>query len=173
MALYEIAFRGECIPGVPVETVKASVGQLFRADAERVALLFSGRRLVLKGGLEAAAAERFRQAMAKAGAVAYVQETASVEHVELAPPPPLASVTGPRLQVTPRDRYMAAFVDVDAPDYPVAEPGALMQPQAAPVPPPPLDLSRLSLAPAGADLVTAEPKAVAVVPDVSHLKMVP
>jgi hypothetical protein len=172
MALYEIAFSGECMPGMPVETVRANVGRLFRADADRIALLFSGRRLVLKSNLDAAAAERFCQAMAQAGAIAQAVAIGAVETIELAPLP-AASARVPRLQVVPRDEYMAAFVGIDAPDYPMAEAGALMQPPAAPVEAPRLDLSQISLAPVGADLVTPTPEAVPAPPDTSHLKLVP
>ncbi|WP_263260920.1 hypothetical protein [Pseudomonas sp. RIT-PI-S] len=171
MALYEIAFSGQCLPGTDREAVKAKVGQLFRADAQRIELLFSGRRLVIKSQLDAAGAERFRQALERAGAVGEVCAMASVEAIDLAPPPPVDR--GPRAQVIPRDRYMAAFVDVDAPAYDIAEAGALMQVESAPVQAPRLDLSQLSLAPVGADLGTSARPAAPAAPDVSHLKLAP
>lgn len=173
MALYEIAFNGECLPGTRLDTVKANVGQLFRADAERIELLFSGRRLVLKSHLDAAAAERFRQAMANAGAVAQVREIAVEEAIELAPPPVAGAGRGPRAQVVPRDNYMAAFAEVDAPAYDIAEAGALMQPERPPAPAPRLDLSQMSLAPAGADLGTTRASTPPPAPDTSHLKLAP
>lgn len=175
MPLYEIAFRGECLPGHDLDTVKAEVGRLFRADAERTELLFSGRRLVLKAHLELAAAERFRQAMAKVGAWAQVEAMAQpealaqVEAIELAPPP--APTPRSRAKVVPRDNYMAAFAEVDAPAYEIAEPGALMQPDAAPALAPQVDLSGLSLAPAGADLGSQPVTASPAPPDTSHLKL--
>jgi hypothetical protein len=175
MPLYEIAFRGECLPGHDPDTVKADVGRLFRADVERTELLFSGRRLVLKAHLEHAAAERFRQAMAKVGARAEVepmagqQALAEVEAIELAPPPAVAPLA--RAKVVPRDNYMAAFVEVEAPAYEIAEPGALMQPDAAPAPAPKLDLSGLSLAPVGAELGSRPANASPPPPDTSHLKL--
>ncbi|WP_040262198.1 hypothetical protein [Pseudomonas massiliensis] len=175
MPLYEIAFRGECLPGHDPDTVKADVGRLFRADAERTELLFSGRRLVLKAHLELAAAERFRQAMAKVGAWAQVEAmpatapTAEVEAIELAAPPAVAPTA--RAKVVPRDNYMAAFAEVDAPAYEIAEPGALMQPDAAPAPAPRVDLSGLSLAPVGAELGSRPATAAPPPPDTSHLKL--
>ena len=172
MALYEIAFSGECLPGTLPEVVKTSVGQLFRADAQRIELLFSGRRLVLKSHLDAAAAERFRQAMERAGAVAQVVPMEVSQAIELAPPP-AAPAPLPRAQVVPRDVYMAAFVGVDAPAFGIAEAGAPLQAEPPAAAPPPLDLSQLSLAPAGADLgATARPEAPPA-PDTSRFKLAP
>jgi len=174
MALYEIAFSGECLPGTSLETVKANVAQLFRADAERVQLLFSGRRLILKSQLDAAGAERFRQALERAGAVAEVCAIEPMETVDLAPPPAAAPARGPRAKVTPRDNYMAAFVDVDAPAYDIAEAGARMQPEAPPAAAPRVDLSQMSLAPVGADLGSGNSAQPAPPPpDTSHLKLAP
>jgi hypothetical protein len=172
MALYEIAFSGECLPGTPVDVVKASVGRLFRADAQRIELLFSGRRFILKSHLDAAGAERFQQALARAGAVAQVRAMEPVEDLELAPPPP-APAPLPRAQVVPRDRYMAAFVDVDAPAYAIAEAGATLQEQAPAAPPPKLDLSQMSLAPAGVDIGSTAQPASPPAPDTSHLTLAP
>jgi len=174
MALYEIAFSGECLPGTSPETVKANVAQLFRADADRVRLLFSGRRLILKSQLDAAGAERFRQALTRAGALVEVCEIEGVEAIDLAPPPLAAASRGPRAQVIPRDNYMAAFVDVDAPAYDIAETGARMQPEAPPASAPRVDISQLSLAPVGADLGTGEStQPTPTAPDTSHLKLAP
>lgn len=172
MALYEIAFSGQCLPGMDPDVVKASVGQLFRADAQRTELLFSGRRLILKSHLDAAAAERFRQALERAGAMAQVCAMDEIEAIELAPPPP-APAPLPRAQVFPRDRYMAAFVEVDAPAFGIAEPGAPLQQEAPAAPPPRLDLSQLSLAPAGADLGGITQPSAPPAPDTSHLKLAP
>lgn len=171
MALYEIAFSGECLPGAQLDVVKASIGQMFRADAQRVELLFSGRRLILKSHLDAAAAERFRHALAQAGAVAEIVPMGAVQTIELAPPPAPAPL--PRAQVVPRDVYMAAFVNVDAPAYDIAEPGAALQEHTRATPPPQLDLSQLSLAPVGADIGGTARPAAPPAPDTSHLKLVP
>lgn len=171
MALYEIAFSGQCLPHTRLDAVKAGVGQMFKADAQRVELLFSGRRLILKSHLDAAAAERFRHALERAGAVAEIVPMGALQTIELAPPP--ASAPVPRAHVVPRDVYMAAFVNVDAPAYDIAEPGAALQEHIRATPPPQLDLSRLSLAPAGADIGTTARPAAPPAPDTSHLKLAP
>jgi len=76
-----------------------------------------------------------------------------------------------RLTIAPRDEYMAAFAEVDAPNFGIAPLGDDLQdgkpePQA-----PPLDLSQFSLAPAGSDMGQAQAVSDAPVPDISHLKL--
>lgn len=201
MKLYEIVFSGQLVPGAQLDRVKANLAKLFQADAQRIALLFSGRRLVLKNNLDQAAAEKYRATLERAGALAEVVEMAvqvqveperelppqpmEVEEVELAPPPDEPSWTrrGPRAssapettpgktsKLEPRDVYMAAFVDVEAPDFTLSELGRNVQdPKAAPVAPR-LDLSGLSLAPAGSDMGQTKPVEHVIVPDISHLKL--
>ncbi len=137
MSVYEIVFSAELVAGAQPEKVRANLGKLFNADAERLELLFSGRRLVLKNNLDAATAEKYRATLERAGARVHVLEMNTplpMEEVELAPPPDAPtwlrksqatpqSGTG-RLQIKPRDAYMAAFASVDAPDYSVAEAGS-------------------------------------------------
>jgi hypothetical protein len=66
---------------------------------------------------------------------------------------------------------MAAFVDVEAPGFTLSEPGQDVQDPKAPARAPQLDLSGLSLAPAGSDLGQEKPEVHARVPDVSHISL--
>jgi hypothetical protein len=178
MNLYEIVFSGQLIAGAQLERVQANLGKLFQADAQRLALLFSGRRLVLKNNLDATAAEKYRSTLERAGAlVEVVVMEQLIEEVELAPPPDEPSyfrrspVSTGRLKIAPRDGYMAAFVDVVAPDFALFEAGSDLQ-DAKPEPVAPrLDLSRLSLAPAGSDMGQVEKPTPGPAPDTSHLRL--
>jgi hypothetical protein len=166
MNLYEIVFSGQLVPGAQLERVQANLGKLFHSDAQQLQLLFSGRRLVLKNNLDVEAAEKYRSTLERAGAQVEVLEMPSPE----ADPDAPASQPG-RLQVTPRDVYMAAFVAVDAPDLEVCEVGTDMQdPKPAPVAPA-LDLSQLSLAPVGGELGQLPKPQAGPVPDTSHLTL--
>lgn len=176
MSRYEIVFSGQILPGADLETVKANLAKLFQADAQRIALLFSGRRLVLKNNLDAAAADKYRTALERAGArIDVVDMDAPVEEIELAPPPAPSEEAAPfapgRLKVTPRDEYMAAFADVDAPDFGLAPVGADLQDAKAEPRAPQVDLSQFNLAPVGSDMGQARPASVAPAPDTSHLKL--
>lgn len=196
MKLYEIVFSGQLVPGAQAERVQANLAKLFQADAQRIALLFSGRRLVLKNNLDEAGAEKYRSTLERAGAFVEVvampveaepepADEVEVEEVELAPPPdeptwtrkpslatghPATQPPGKR-QVKPRDVYMAAFTEVQAPDFTIAELGTEVQdPKASPAAPR-LDLSGLSLAPAGSDIESLKRPAAGPAPDTSHLSL--
>jgi hypothetical protein len=180
MNLYEIVFTGQLVPGAQRDRVEANLGKLFQADAQRLALLFSGRRLVLKNNLDEAAAEKYRSTLERAGArVEVVDMHLDMEEVELAPPPDAPGFYRPsqpaqakrRLQVAPRDAYMAAFSEVDAPDFSIAEVGSALQAPKAPAQAPRLDLSKMSVAPVGSDMGEIERPKTGPVPDTSHLKL--
>ncbi|HSC83013.1 MAG TPA: hypothetical protein VLC30_05305 [Pseudomonas sp.] len=182
MSLYEIAFAGQLVPGAQLALVKENLARLFQADEQRIALLFSGRRIVIKSNLDAAGAEKYRATLERAGAVAIVQSLA-VEEVELAPPPavqaqaPAAPATSARVssapgaRVIPRDEYMAAFADVEAPDFGIAPVGVDLQDAHPDAQAPQVDLSQFSLAPVGSDMGQAKAAPAAPPPDTSHLKL--
>lgn len=182
MARYEIAFSGQLVPGARLELVKANLAKLFQADEQRLALLFSGRRIVIKSNLDAAGAEKYRSTLERAGAqVEVVDLDQAIEEIELAPPPadPVAGVGASgepvvgRLQVAPRDEYMAAFAEVDAPDFGIAPLGADVQDDKPSPVAPALDLSQFSLAPVGSDMGEAKKAPAGPPPDISHLKLQP
>jgi hypothetical protein len=177
MNLYEIVFTGQLVPGAQRELVEANLAKLFQADAQRIELLFSGRRLVLKNNLDEAAAEKYRSTLERAGAlVEKVDMQVDMEEVELAPPPDAPGFNRPvqpghRSQVVPRDAYMAAFSAVDAPDFSIAEVGSDMQDPKAETPAPRLDLSQISLAPVGSDMGQLERPKPGPAPDTSYLSL--
>jgi len=183
MPRYEIAFSAQLVPGAQLELVKTNLAKLFQADEQRLALLFSGRRIVIKSNLDAAGAEKYRSTLERAGAVAEVVcLDDEIEEIELAAPPVAAPLGAPnpaavsskpagRLQVTPRDEYMAAFADVDAPDFGIAPLGGDVQDSKPPVQAPALDLSQFSLAPPGSDMGEVKKAPAGPPPDISHLKL--
>jgi len=182
--LYEIAFQGELVAGADAQQTRQNLMRLFQADEQRIAVLFSGRRMIIKNRLDAATAERYRATLAQAGArveVAPMAETVepAAAPVETRQPTPATTATATpqsaergSLSVAPRDAVMAAFVDVQAPDFGLAPVGADLQDEAAPVAPPRVDLSHLSVAPVGSDLGPASEALPVAVPDTDHLTLV-
>ena len=189
MTRYEIAFSGRLVEGAPLVSVQANLARLFQADAQRIAQLFSGRRVVIKNNLDEVGAEKYRLTLERAGAVVEVLAML-VEEVELTPPPApvpvaaastvaavaaVAAVASPaspgRLQVAPRDEYMAAFVDVEAPDFGIAPVGVDLQDAKPEAPAPVVDLSQFSLAPAGSDMGQAKTAPAGPPPDTSYLSL--
>jgi len=179
MSRYEIAFSGELVAGAQPELVQANLARLFQADAQRIAQLFSGRRIVIKSNLDAAAAVKYRATLERAGArVEVVDLDMFIEEVELAPPPveQADAVAAPaarpgRLQVAPRDEYMAAFSEVEAPDFGIAPVGSDLQDARPAAQAPKVDLSQFSLAPVGSDMGQARDAPGAPPPDISHLRL--
>lgn len=169
MPLFEIAFQGQVRSGVTQDQARARIGQLFQLGGEQLDVLFSGRRVVIKQGLDESAAEKYRQAIERAGALC------SIDPMDAAGEPvkPHSQATGQpqSSHVEPRDAYMAAFSDVQAPDFGIAPAGANMQDEYDTFTPLPIDLSALSLAPPGADLDQLKPAIDARVPDTDHLKL--
>lgn len=175
MSRFEIAFSGRLLPGAAPEQVRANLARLFQADEQRIALLFSGRRVVIKTDLDEAAAEKYRATLERAGALAEVRALDTVAPspapAPVAAPVAPAAVTAAAGKVAPRDEYMAAFVDVEAPDFGIAPVGADLQ-EARPEPAAPaLDLSRISLAPVGSDMGELPREAGGPPPDTSHLHL--
>ncbi|MBQ0743257.1 MAG: hypothetical protein KBT85_08160 [Pseudomonas sp.] len=177
MPLFEIAFHGQVRPGVTPEQARARIGQLFQVGDEPLNVLFSGRRVVIKQGLDEASADKYRQAIERAGAVCSVD---SMEQEETpASFTSAAANAGPSAQphptggtsVRPRDAYMAAFSEVDAPDFGIAPVGADMQDEYEEFVDLPIDLSALSLAPAGSDLEQLRPEVAPVKPNIDHLRL--
>jgi hypothetical protein len=185
MASYEIAFAGQLVPGAQGELVKANLAKLFQADTQRIALLFSGRRIVIKNNLDAAGAEKYRATLERAGALVEVSVMPAAGAAEQpARPAEPSQVQAPtaagesraesapgRLKVLPRDEYMAAFAEVDAPDFGIAPLGDDLQDDKPDAQAPELDLTQFSLAPPGSDMGQARTEPAAAPPDISHLKL--
>lgn len=175
MAAFEVVFHGRVRPEVAPEQARARIGQLFQVGERQLDVLFSGRRIVIKQGLDQAAAEKYRQAIERAGALCEIQvmdEGASAD----APPPSTPSAAAQPEQrrvetLAPRDEFMAAFSDVEAPDLPLAPLGADMQDSYAEHAPLDLDLSAFSLAPPGSDLQQLSSPPAPTAPDTSHLSV--
>ncbi len=65
---FDIIFRGDIVFGHQLADVKLRLQQLFKADAAKVDALFSGRPVPLKRGLDLASAEKYKEALIRAGA---------------------------------------------------------------------------------------------------------
>lgn len=66
---YDLVFSGQVVKGVDLAVAKKNIGQLFKLDAKKVEALFSGKKVVLKRGLNMDAAGKYRVAIKKAGAL--------------------------------------------------------------------------------------------------------
>ena len=170
---FAVIFKGRLVDGVDPAAVRANLAKLFNADAARIEKMFSGQTVIIKKGLDEAAAQKYRAALGKAGAVveivaagapakapaevpaaAAVTPTADAASAETTAPatPQRAASAAP--QTVPR-----AFSDAQAPPDPlaadVAEPGATLV-EAAPPAAPDIATDHLSMAEPGVTLVEPE-----------------
>ncbi|HIQ52245.1 MAG TPA: hypothetical protein EYH51_03085, partial [Pseudomonas pachastrellae] len=67
MTRFEVVFQGQVQPGAALDQVRANVGKLFQVSGSQLDALFSGRRIVIKQGLDQVAAEKYRIALERAG----------------------------------------------------------------------------------------------------------
>jgi hypothetical protein len=74
--LYNVTFEGKVAPGKEVEAVKWAIMDLLKVDSRGIERIFSGRPILLKKGVNAGTAERYRKAIEAAGAVCKVEPMA-------------------------------------------------------------------------------------------------
>src|SRR5690606_38922405 len=153
---------------------------LFQVGERQLEVLFSGRRIVIKQGLDEAGAQKYRDAIERAGALCEIvpmaDEQVSAPASEPAPAPapapePARPAATAAAAIQPRDEYMAAFRDVQAPDLPIAPLGADMQDSYSEFTPLDIDLSAFSLAPVGSDMGQLPRSPAGPIPDTSHLHL--
>jgi len=163
---YAVIFRGTLVEGTDPAAVRANLAKLFNADATRIEQMFSGQTVIIKKGLDAAGAEKYRAALAKAGALVEIvepQTAATAPSTTAANPsvtPALPARPVPSAAGLPPSTVPAAFATRDAPPEPLAatlaDPGAILVDYTPPSPPA-IATEHLSMAEPGATLVTAEP----------------
>ena len=70
--LFEIAFSGQIVDGADLQLVKQKIALVFKADEERLAQMFSGRRVLIKRQADEITMIKYRGAFQKAGAICEV-----------------------------------------------------------------------------------------------------
>lgn len=174
---YDIYFRGEILPGADAAQVKSAIAQIFKADAAKLAILFSGKVNTIKKSVDKATAAKYQQAFKKAGAKAVITLAKQVQSSE----PPAAPVTAqqenvppskpdntPAIQqaiadanwdvlpsgsdlLKPDERRDIPDVDIDTSSIKVVSPFAEIEVDNKPIPPAP-DTSHISVAEVGEDM---------------------
>lgn len=136
---FDIIFRGDIVFGHQLVEVKAKLQQLFKADAAKIDALFTGRPVPLKRNLDEVTANKYRDALIKAGAMVEV----------------CSSDTSPA-NAAPKPAPVRRVVEAAAPVWTLAPLGSDLLPAkerpAAPVPVS-VDISGLSLRAAEGNLV--------------------
>lgn len=167
--LFEVAFSGKIAEGADLAQVKAKVGAMFKADAAKLAQLFSGSRIVIKKNIDAATAKKYQVALKNAGAVCEVK---SLSKAAATAPPAPAKAAQPAGDTRPASATTASKVVAsdDIPAAPQTDPlgitaadisdlsasiapvGSQMQDEIKQVAEPQLDIGSMAMAPVGSDL---------------------
>ncbi len=84
---FSIFYAGQLLPGCERDTVRAGLGQLFKASEAQLDSLFSGDPVAVKRGCDRATAAKYQQAMREAGAEPIIRRESAV------PTPPAEPAT--------------------------------------------------------------------------------
>jgi hypothetical protein len=76
---FDIIFRGDIVFGHQLADVKVRLQQLFKADAAKIDALFTGRPVPLKRNLDLESANKYRDALIKAGAQVELSATVGAQ----------------------------------------------------------------------------------------------
>lgn len=156
---FDIIFRGDIVFGHQLADVKLRLQQLFKADAAKIDALFTGRPVPLKRNLDEPTANKYRDALLKAGAM--VDVCSSDKSPANAPTKPVAPARAVPVAETARSEWTLAPVGADL--LPASE-------RSAQIATPKIDTGGLSLRPAEGNLVDSreipkEPAAPVDIPD--------
>ena len=56
--MFQLVFKGECVPGTDLETARNNARTLFKASLDQVDRMFSGQPVVIRNKLEEVQAEK-------------------------------------------------------------------------------------------------------------------
>ena len=82
---YKVVFLGEIFPGNQLDQVKSKLANLFKVDIQTIEKIFSGNPHKIKSNLDQGNARKYSYAMAKLGAVTYIEQEI-IEYLEPAEP---------------------------------------------------------------------------------------
>ncbi len=191
--LFEVAYSGEVADGADLDDVKAKVGKIFNADADKLAALFSGKRIVIKKNIDQATAAKYRTALNRAGAVCEVvpMGSAAAAAAPAASPPaatPAPAAAAPAAPAPAAHQYEAGDYG-DVPPPPQTDPlgitpdqiedlvadiapvGSELQSAYGAAEEPQIDISGLDVAPVGADLSDGRKEPEPPPPDTSGITL--
>lgn len=188
--LYEIAFSGQIVEGADLDTVKLHIGRMFKADENRLAQMFSGRRVLIKRQTDAATMARYRGAFEKAGAICEVRLLSNDADMVTAAPPANDQTSANTAKASSGEPYQSRYPEsdqvpqallsdplgiegakIEALQADIAPVGSQMQHQIIEPPEAEFDLNGLDVAPIGSTLATDAKESPPPLPDTSELSL--
>jgi hypothetical protein len=150
-ARYNVYFAGQIQPGQDLASVRDKLAKLFNADQQTLDKLFSGKAQLLKRDCDQATAQKYKQAMERAGAQPIVKASETTAAVEKPPAPAAPS----KLSAAERIAALAAAPDEASYRTTEAAPPAAEQPTDS-------VQEGIDLAPPGTEVLRANERAEAV-----------
>lgn len=92
---FRLVFKGECYPGHDPQAVRAAVVAALKLDDQRAARMFSGRRVVLRKGVDLPAAHRYIVRLSALGAVVHAEPPLPAPAMAAAPDRPSMASDAP------------------------------------------------------------------------------
>ena len=148
--LFDIFFRGQIMEGRDPAAVKEEIAKLFKADADKVARLFSGKPTCIKSGVDQETAARYRDAIRNAGALVEIRPAAQTMEEEAPKPAAVPTSEPPAVE--------SLATETEDGDMVLLPPntGSLIDCAQEVVPEPIPNISSISLAPEGATIDESE-----------------
>lgn len=134
---FDVVFFGILQPGKDKETVMQNMAKLFKTDAKKLAPYFAGGRKVIKGKINARAAEKYVTALENVGLVVKLEACDTTEKSSKT-----ASSSTPEAPAVDTSGISVAPVGADVIENPVEAPAQKID-----------DISDISMAEAGADVI--------------------
>ena len=168
-ARYNIYYAGQLLEGEQLETVRARLAKLFNADEQTLERLFSGKAQLLKRDCDKATALKYKQAMEKAGALPLIRASDAATSAQDAAAPPGPAGEAPVKTMTTAERIAALAAAADpreasrettSPTRGHAPAGGAPSAESA------TESDGVSLAPAGADVLREDERAVTATADI-------
>ena len=168
---YSIVFKKEIEAKRQLEDVKANLAKLFKADSSTIDKMFLRESIVIKKGLSEEQAQKYRDAVKKAGAIVYILETRNskqeTENETIGPKPIEATTSISWGSLVDLEEFVPA--EFDTTDYVLAEVGAQIVRETE-VERPNYDFKNFGLAPVG-EMLVEEAEFVPAEFDTQHLKI--
>ena len=134
---FDVVFFGILQPGKDKETVMQNMAKLFKTDAKKLAPYFAGGRKVIKGKINAEAAEKYRAALENVGLVVKLEACGATEEAPQSEPS-----STPEAPAIDTGDISVAPVGADVIENPVEPPAQKID-----------DISDISMAEVGADVI--------------------
>jgi hypothetical protein len=145
--LFDVVFFGILQTGKNKETVMQNMAALFKTDASKLAPYFAGGRKVIKGKINADAAEKYKTALENVGLVIKIEPCETTQTGQVAK-------SQDARQTTPAKADPGNTVTIDTGDMTMAPVGANVLQQQVKVPAQEIvDISDITLAEPGSDVI--------------------